>query len=84
MRWDRAELLNYSNHVPFPQIGCGRFSLRLFWLALFLKFPLMPFPKSVSHIFSHIGSRYESGPLDTPFMTVSTQRFAPNQYGTSR
>ena len=59
MRWDRAELLNYNNAVPFAQNGCRRFSPRFF-------------------------CHDERWPLGTPFMIVSTQRFAPNQYGISR
>src|ERR1700686_3604055 len=33
MRWDRAELSNYNNPLPFPQNGCGRSSRRVFFLA---------------------------------------------------
>jgi hypothetical protein len=59
---------NYNNPVPFAQNGCRQFSPRLFFLTFFLTF------------FFH----EESWPPGTPFMIVSAQRFAPNQYGISR
>jgi hypothetical protein len=70
MRWDRAELSNYNNPPPFLQNGCGDFRS----------------PVSVSLSFSRslLPLSHERWPLSEPFMIVSAQRFAPNQYGISR
>ena len=69
---NRAELSNYSNLATFLKIVADDFSLPLFLLTFFC------------HILFHARSHDERWPLGTPFMTVSAQRLAPNQYGISR
>jgi hypothetical protein len=38
MRWDRAELVNYNNPVPFPQIVAADFAVKLLFIILLLIF----------------------------------------------